>query len=210
MFEQSIDTFIPFVQDHRFWGYTILFLAMVVEGEVFLIVSGMLAHLHALDFGDILWVAFLGVTIGDVFWYGFGILLSRKKSLAFLARTAEKTVLVLLPRFREKPFHSIFLSKFIYGANHATLLISGFLRVQFSLFIKAEMMASCIWISLYSVAGFMFGHVALAVTKKISRLALLAAVFVIGFILLERWASKYYEQRELEEFGKQEENNHNA
>lgn len=210
MLEQSVYTFIPFVQDHRLWGYVILFCAMVVEGEVFLIVSGMLARLHALDFGDVLLVAFAGVTLGDTFWYGFGMLASRQKKLAFLARTAEKTVLLLLPRFRDKPFHSIFLSKFIYGANHATLLVSGILRVKFPLFIKAEMMASSIWISLYSVAGYMFGFVALGVTKKISHFILLAAVFVVGFILLQRWASNYYEQRELEELGTSKEDNRNT
>lgn len=210
MFEQSIYTFIPFVQDHRFWGYVILFCAMVVEGEVFLIVSGMLARLHALDFGDILWVAFMGVTLGDTFWYGFGMILSRQRSLSFFARTAEKTVLLLLPRFREKPFHSIFLSKFIYGANHATLLLSGVLRVKFPLFIKTEMMASSIWISLYSVAGYMFGYAALSVTKKASHFVLLAALFVVGFILIQRWASNYFEQRELEELGNKNEKNNNA
>lgn len=210
MFEQSIYTFIPFVHDHRFLGYVILFFAMVVEGEVFLIVSGMLARLHALDFGDVLWVAFLGVTLGDTSWYGLGMLASRYKTFAFLARTAEKTVLLLLPRFRQKPFHSIFLSKFIYGANHATLLVSGIMRVKFPLFIKAEMMASSIWISLYAVAGYMFGFVALGITKKISHFILLAALFVVGFILLQRWASKYYEQREREELGTQKEADRNA
>lgn len=204
MLEQSIYTFTLFVQDHRFLGYTILFFAMVVEGEVFLIVAGMLARLRALDFGDVLWISFSGVMLGDVLWYALGLLSARTKGLSFFTRLAEKSVLTFLPRFRDRPFSSIFLSKFIYGANHATLMLSGILRVKFPLFIKAELIASFVWVAIFSVVGFMFGHAALAVTHKASRFALITLFFVVGFILLQRWASKYYEQREREELGKQE------
>ncbi|MBI5400912.1 MAG: DedA family protein [Candidatus Yonathbacteria bacterium] len=201
MLEQSIYTFIHFVQDHRFFGYTILFFAMVVEGEVFLIVAGMLARLRALDFGDVLWISFAGVMLGDVLWYGLGILSTRAKSLSFFARAAEKSVLAFLPRFRDRPFSSIFLSKFIYGANHATLVLSGILRVKFELFLRAEFIASFVWVAIFAVTGFMFGHAALAVTHKATQFALIGLGFVVGFILLQRWASKYYEQREREELG---------
>lgn len=210
MIEQSIDAFIPFAQDHRFWGYVILFFAMIVEGEILLIVAGMLARLKALDLGDVLWISFAGVMIGDVLWYGLGILTARSGRFAYLANYAEKSVYKFLPNFRERPFRSILLSKFIYGANHATLILSGIMRVKFSVFVKAEAYASFVWVAVYAVAGFMFGHAALAMTHKALRFVLITAVFVIGFVLLQRWASKYYEQRELEELGKQEENNRNA
>lgn len=193
MFEQSIDFFVLFVQDHRFWGYVILFFAMVVEGEVFLIVAGMLARLGAFDFGDILWISFSGVIMGDMFWYTAGVFFSRHRKFFPLVQTAQKSVLFFLPNFRKKPFRSIFLSKFIYGANHATLVISGVLRVNFALFIKAEAIASFVWVAIFSVVGFMFGQVAFSVTHKISQFTLLAVVFVIVFVLIQRWASKNYE-----------------
>lgn len=195
MLEQSIDFFVLFVQDHRFGGYVILFLAMIIEGEAFLIVAGVLARLKALDFGDVLWVSFVGVMIGDVLWYGLGMITTRAEKFSFVARAAEKTVLVLLPRFRENPFSSIFLSKFIYGANHATLVLSGIMRVKFQLFIKAELVASFAWVAIFSVIGFMFGHAALAFTHKAAQFALIALIFVIGFILIQRWVGKHNESR---------------
>ncbi len=197
MFESSIYTFIHFVQDHRFWGYTILFFAMVVEGEVFLIAAGMLARLKALDFGDVLWVSFSGVMLGDVLWYGLGFFSSRFKILSFFTRTTEKSVTSLLPHFRENPFNSILLSKFIYGANHATLVLSGILRVKLSLFLKAELIASFVWVAIFSVAGFMFGTAALAFTHKAAQFALVAFLFAIGFIFIQRWISNEYEQKKL-------------
>ena len=196
MLEQSIDTFIPLVQDHRFLAYGALFVAMLIEGEMFLIIAGMLASLRALDFGDVLWVAFIGVLLGDAFWYGFGMFIIWTKKFAFISRWAEKSVCYFLPRFREKPFLSIFLSKFIYGVNHAVLVLSGVLRVSFPLFMKAEAVASFAWVAIYAVAGYMFGHAAVVFTRKASYLALLIVFFVVVFILLQKLITSYYERLE--------------
>lgn len=196
MHEQSIFLFTNFVFDHQYLGYMVLFFAMIIEGEVLLIVAGMLARLKSFDLGDVLWISFAGVMIGDALWYGFGILASRSKKFARLVRYAEGSVNTILPKFRTQPFRSIMLSKFIYGANHATLIMSGIMRVKFSTFIKAETIASFIWVAIYTVAGYMFGHAALAVTHKAVRFILIAFLFVVGFILIQRWAGKIYESRE--------------
>lgn len=196
MFEQSVNSFIPFVQDHRTWGYVLLFLGMVLEGEVFLIVAGMLARLKAFDFAEVVWVALAGVIVGDVLWYGIGVLLSRFDGRISITKTAEKTVYMVFPKFLKKPFLSILLSKFIYGVNHATLVFSGMVKLNFRVFFQAEVLASFVWVAIYAVAGYMFGHAAIAVTHKAARFALLALAFVVGFILLERWMSFYYERQE--------------
>lgn len=198
--EDSIYLFTNFVLDHRYLGYAVLFLAMIIEGEILLIVAGMLARLKAFDLGDVLWISFVGVMIGDALWYGLGALAARSSKLSPLARYAEKSVHTFLPDFRTKPFRSIMLSKFIYGANHATLILSGVMKVKFRIFIRAEAIASFVWVAIYAVAGFMFGHAALAVTDKAPRFILIALIFVVVFILIQRWAGKTYEQqRDLEE-----------
>lgn len=199
MHEQSIYLFTNFVLDHRYLGYTVLFLAMIIEGEVLLIVAGMLARLKSFDLGDVLWISFAGVIIGDVLWYALGILTSSSKRFSLLVQHAEKSVHAILPRFQQRPFQSIMLSKFIYGANHATLIMSGVMRVKFSTFIKAETIASFVWVAIYAVAGYMFGHAALAVTHKAIRFMLVAALFVVGFIFIQRWVGNYYERKENEE-----------
>lgn len=196
MFDQSVNAFIPFVQDHRTWGYVLLFFGMVLEGEVFLILSAMLARLGAFSFGEVLWVALAGVMVGDVFWYGVGIVLARLDGRVPLAKTAERSVLMFFPNFRKKPFFSILFSKFIYGVNHAALVFSGIIRLDFALFLRAEFIASFVWVAIYGAAGYMFGHAALAVTHKVTRFALLALAFVVGFILLERWITNYYARQE--------------
>lgn len=196
MFEQSIDVFVQLVQDHRFWGYTILFLAMVFEGEMFLISAGMLATLEAFDIGDTLLIAFCGVVLGNVMWYYFGTRLKDTGISKRMIRWAEKAVVFFLPRFREKPFVSIFFSKFIYGANRATVIMSGVMRVHFNLFFRAEFLASILWVSLYFSVGYFFGYTAVNITHNASRFVLIVVVFMVGFILIQKLITHKYERYE--------------
>jgi len=202
----TIEHIIPFVELHRHIGYVILFLVMVVEGEVFVIIAGILAHLKIFDIGDVIWVALFGVLVGDLLWYEFGAFIAGPGKFPDVARFAEKTVLIFLPRFRERPFKSIFLSKFIYGANHATLILSGVLKVKFLIFAKAEVIASIIWVLVFSMVGYIFGYAVLAVTHKVTHFILIAVIFMVGFVLLQRFLSKRYGEHKHE----YEKKDHNA
>lgn len=196
MLEQSIDVFIQLVQDHRFWGYAILFVAMVLEGEIFLIAAGMLATLEAFDIGDVLWISFTGVILGNMMWYYLGAKLKDSGFSKRIIRWAERAIAFFLPQFRKKPFKSIFFSKFIYGANRATVIMSGVLHVPFRLFFKAEFLASILWVALYASVGYFFGFAAVNITHNASRFALIAVVFVVAFILIQKLIAQHYERVE--------------
>jgi len=191
----TIEHIISFVEMHRFAGYFILFFAMLLEGEVILILAGMLSQLGAFDVGDVLWVAITGVLLGDALWYYIGSKLKDKGYTKKLIGHAERSVSFLLPNFKEKPFKSIFISKFIYGANHATLVVSGALKVPFVLFAKAEFFASIVWVVVFLTAGHFFGLAAIWVTHKATRFALIVALFVVAFILFQKLIAFYYESR---------------
>lgn len=196
MLEQSIDVFIQLVQNHRFWGYAILFIAMIFEGEVFLIVAGILATLEAFDIGDVLWISFVGVILGNSSWYYLGTKLKDAGLSKRMIRWAERAITFFLPRFRERPFKSIFFSKFIYGANRATVIMSGVLHIPFKLFFKAEFLASILWVTLYVSVGYFFGFAAINITHNASRFALIAVIFVVAFILIQRLIAGHYERIE--------------
>lgn len=196
MLEQSIDVFIQLVQDHRFWGYTILFIAMILEGETFLIIAGMLASLKAFDSGDVLWISFVGVVLGNIMWYQIGTKLRGVGLSSRIIKRAERIITFFLPRFREKPFKSIFFSKFIYGANRATVIMSGVLHIPFKLFFRAELLASIVWVVLYFEIGYFFGEIAISKTENIAKVALIAVVFVVVFSLIQKLVARYYGRHE--------------
>lgn len=191
----TIEHIIPFVEAHRYTGYFLLFVAMLLEGEAFLIIAGMLAHLGAFDLGDVFWIAFLGVFLGNLIWYYVALNLSDKNYMRGIVTRAQGIVLHFLPQFRERPFKSIFFSKFIYGANRATVIVSGFIKVKFRTFFEAESLASIVWVLLYGTVGYFFGYLAIQMTHKAAYFALLILAFVVGFILLRRYVVSYYARR---------------
>lgn len=210
MLEQTIDFFVLFVQDHRFWGYAILFIAMVLEGEVFLVIAGMLASFDAFDVGDVMWIALTGVVLGNIMWYSIGAKLKDARFTRRILSRAEKILIFFLPEFRENPFKSIFFSKFIYGANRATVIMSGVLHIPFKLFFKAEFLASVVWVALYFEVGYFFGYAAVSTTKKAGHIALMALLFVIAFILIQKLITHQYERHERKKLGNKNNENNNA
>lgn len=196
MLEQSIDVFVELVHNHRIFGYVILFLAMVFEGEMFLIVAGMLASIGAFDGKDVLWISFIGVVIGNIMWYSIGAKLKDARLTRSILKRAERVMIFFIPKFRVNPFKSIFFSKFIYGANRATVIMSGVLHVPFKLFFKAESLASIVWVLLYFGIGYFFGYAAVSTTHKAGEFALFVLIFVIAFILIQKLITHQYERHE--------------
>jgi len=194
----SLELFIHFVEAHRYWGYALLFFAMLIEGELFLAAAGMLARLHAFDIFDAFFFAFAGVLSGDVLWYCLGRYLhsrhSQNRYLAFAIRHVKK----LLPGIEKNPFHVIFLSKFIYGLNHSTILVLGFLKIEFRHFIKIQFFTSLLWSLIFLVLGYMFGGAALAYTHSFTRFMLIAFGFLIAIVVVEKLIGLVVEMKEEE------------
>lgn len=193
----TIEHILPFIEAHRYLGYILLFGAMVFEGEVFLILAAILSHLGALDLFDVYFIALFGVVIGNILWYYFGVMMRRSNN-ALVRRAiprAERIMNYFLPQFREQPFASIFFSKFIYGVNHVVVFMSGVMKVDFALFVKAETLASIAWVTFNTAIGYLFGYAAIQITHTASQFILLITIFVVVFILLQKLLVYYYEQR---------------
>jgi len=194
MHGHSLDLFIQLVQAHRVLGYVVLFIAMIFEGEAFLVVAGILTTIKAFDVADVWVIAFVGIVLGNVLWYSLGTKIENTRFAKRAIGWGKGIIIFVFPKFKEKPFKSIFFSKFIYGANRATVVMSGVMGVPFRLFFKAEFLASVLWVTLYLGIGYFFGYAALSLTRNLSRLIFIVAVFVISFILIQKAIAYYYEQ----------------
>lgn len=190
----TIEHIIPFILDHRNIGYILLFFMMVLEGEIFLILAATLAHLKAFDLGDVFLVSLGGVIVGNVLWYHLGAIIGTHGFTKKIVIYAEKTILYFLPHFRDRPFTSIFISKFIYGINHAVVIMAGVFKIDFILFLKAESLASVVWVILQMSVGYFFGYAAIKITHNVSRFVFIIATFVIAFILLQKLSINLYER----------------
>lgn len=181
----ALGLFITFVEAHRFIGYVILFMGMLLEGETLLLGAGILIHLRAFDPIDTFFIALAGSLIGDFLWYYLGVFLYRHYSESNVINFAKKNILRIFPNFEQKPFWSIVISKFIYGTNRSMLVMCGFSRIKFSLFAKAEILASPVWILVSIVLGYILSYAALNITHRLKIFGIIVAVGIITFLVVE-------------------------
>ncbi len=163
-----------------------LFLGVLVEGEITLIIAGILAHIGAFAFGEAYLVALAGGMSKTLVGYRIGRFLRRKYSKSRVFRYIVRKVRTLLPKFDEKPFWSVFISKFIFGLNNLVLIYSGFIRVRRTTYIKAEIVSNAIWSFLALGLGYIFSIAALGISHDIRKFMLLLLVFLVAFIILQK------------------------
>lgn len=176
-----------FAEGYEFLAYLVLFAAVVIEGELAALVGGIFAHVGALSMPVVVAVVFAGAMAKTVSWYWFGTYLSShdwaKKILGYI----ENRVLFLLPRLKVRPFWSIFVSKFIYGINHITLILSGTMRINYKTYFKAEFYSSIIWTLGMTSLGFFFSRTAIGYSKELHKFSLAIGLFILLFILIEKF-----------------------
>lgn len=184
------------VENHETLIYVIIFFGVFIEGEVVSISSGILAHLGALNIPLTLACVFFGGLAKTFAGYSLGKFLFKRFNHNKFFTYMQKKVKGFLPRFKEKPFWSIFISKFILGANHIVILFSGFERIDYKKYLKAEIISTIIWAPGMVALGYFFSYTALHVSREIWRFSMVVLVLFILFILFDRLISWLYEMFE--------------
>ncbi len=189
----TINILTSLVAHHQILAYCFIFVGLVFEGEFFVISTGILAHLGALNFWFSLFFIFMGGLGKTVLGYYIGGVINRKWSDSKIVRYLEKRVHHFMPRFQRKPFWSIFLSKFIFGANHIVIIFAGFRKINYRKFLKAEILSTAIWAPLLLSIGYFFSYAALQISHEIWRFLLLILLFIGIFIFLDKLFGSIYE-----------------
>lgn len=191
MHHHALSAFVSLMSEHRHWGYVVLFLGMILEGELFLMAAGVLAHIGALNIGTTFLVAYIGVLANDVIWYNIGAYLKEKHNHRRSIQWMENKTARLLVNTKEKPFKAMFISKFIAGLNHPTLVLLGFLKVDFKYFIKAQIFISFLWTLLFLALGFLFGYAAISFSHKLNKFLLVSFGLIISVLIVDRILKRF-------------------
>lgn len=185
--------------------YAVFFLVMI-EGDITLLMAGVLAH--SAFFGDSATASFARVLV----WGTLGGIAS--DNLAYLAgrafgktvrnfrfyRTSKERMQRLTDRFGTL---SIFLSKYIYGLRWASCTFYGVAHMPYLRFLLLSLASCFVWVLILSGIGFFFSTAVMGLLGDFRRLgkALLVIVIVgiLGFYLVKRvWLSKKVEEAEPE------------
>lgn len=144
--------FLHHAENWRILVYLVIFLGMVLEGEIILFSAFFLVHQGNLDFFDVLAIAYIGVIIGDILWYRFGNFFL--KTFPHLEKYVSKLTGYLDNELDKNPRRTIFLSKFIFGTHRATLIRAGARKIPFNSFLSGDIVASLCWIAAVAVFAY--------------------------------------------------------
>lgn len=170
---------------HKYFALGVLFFGMIFEGETVLMLSGILVNLGFLGFKTTFFVAFLGVLVNDIVWYYLGFKIRKNFKDSRFVKFVENKVKTSFPGIEENPSKAIFISKFIAGLNHPTLIMLGILRTNFKQFIKLQLVASFLWTVMFLLIGIAFGQTAIKLSKMFYKFVIIIVLFIVAVNLVE-------------------------
>jgi len=178
--------------------YAVFFLAMI-EGDITLLLAGVLAH-NAF-FGDysfervLLWGT-LGGVASDNIAYAAGRGFSKTVRGFRFYRGARPRIERLTNLFGGL---SIFLSKYIYGLRWASCTFYGISHMDYWRFLPLSIASCFAWVFILSGVGYFFSSAVMGLIgdfRHVGKILLVIVILgVLGFYLIKRlWVSKKVEQ----------------
>ncbi len=187
------------------YGLYAVFVLAMVEGDITLLLAGVLAH--GKFFGEysflrvLLWGT-LGGAVSDNIAYLLGRGFRKGIRKARFYRATQPRIERLTGKFGGL---SLFLSKYIYGLRWASCIFYGVGRMPYLRFLFLSLASCFLWVSVLSGAGYFFSGAVIRIIGDFHRLGIiLLVIVVIGiafFYLAERlWLSKKVEEVNAERF----------
>lgn len=177
------------------FGYVAIALGTFFEGEVVVVISGIVARLGYLDLFFVLVIVFISTFIGDQTFF----MLGREKGNEFLAKRphikarADK-VHKLIDEHQNK---ILFGFRFLYGLRIPTLIALGTSKLSPKKFAIINLCNSVVWSLLFVYGGYFFGELFLHIIDNIKRyerplfLCLAIVAVVVWIVSLVRNREEY-------------------
>ena len=178
--------------------YAVFFLVML-EGDITLLLAGVLAHSAVFgeySFPQVLLWGTLGAGASDNLAYLAGRVSGKKVRGFRFYVAARPRIERLTGRFGSL---SMFLSKYIYGLRWAMCVFHGVGHMRYARFLTLSLASCFLWVSILSGAGYFFGSAVMGLIgdfRHLGKVLLAIVVFgIVGFYFVERfWVSKKVEE----------------
>lgn len=195
------------------WGLFAVFALCTVEGDITLLLSGVLAHsgfFGPYSYFKVILFGTLGGVVGDCFGYGIGRVFHENAKDYRFYQVAQPRIEKLIDKFGGS---AIIISKYIYGIRVAMCIFYGVGKMPFLRFLGLSAVSCFIWVTFLSGVGYFFSG---AITSMIGdfrqigvALFMIVMVGVIVFYVIERyWLSERVEAANPETIQKIEERFH--
>lgn len=185
------------------YGIYAVFVLVMIEGDITLLLAGVLAHSYFFGPHSFAWVLLAG-TIAATASDNIAYLTGREfrkgvRNLRFY-RAAKPRMERLTNNFGGL---SIFLSKYIYGLRWASCIFHGVGKMPYLRFVLLSLCSCFAWVLLLSGAGYFFSGAVIGIIGDFQRLGKVLLVIVVvgiaGFYFAERfWLSPKVEEADPE------------
>jgi membrane protein DedA with SNARE-associated domain len=195
------------------YGVYAVFALCTVEGDITLLLSGVLAHsgfFGKYSYFKVIFFGTLGGLIGDCFAYGVGRMFHETVKEYRFYQMAQPRIERLVQKFGGS---AIVISKYIYGIRAAMCLFYGVGRMPFLRFITLDSISCFIWVTILSSVGYFFSGAITSIIgdfKQVGIALFFIVLFgVVIFYVIERyWLSEKVEEAKPETIQKIEEKIH--
>lgn len=165
-----------------------LFIGFMLEANTVLFSAMFLAQQGVLALGTLLPVALLGSMAGNILFYGIGYAAARKPN-----RYTRITDVISKPfdhHLTDRPWRTIFLTKFVYGLNCAIIVRAGQLRMPVRRFLFIDMICTLLWLLIVGTIGFGSGTFVSITASDVKYAEIGLLVAIILFITINHFVSK--------------------
>lgn len=180
-----------FYQLFEQYGIYAVVILCTVEGDITLLLAGVLAHngnFGAYSFLKVYLAGTIGGLIGDTAAYSIGRLFRKSVANYGFYKMAQPRLERLLKKFGN---FAIIVSKYIYGIRAAMCLFYGIGRMPFHRFLLLDFISCSIWVLLLSGTGYFFSGAITSIIGDFQQIgvALFFIVLfgIITFYLIERY-----------------------
>lgn len=181
------------------FGIYAVFLLCTVEGDITLLLAGVLAKANAFgawSFWKVVFFGTLGAVVGDSIGYTIGRTFRKRVSEFSFYRHAQPRIVSLTEKFGPL---SIFVSKYIYGIRAAWCIFYGVSGTPWYKFLLHDAISCLLWVTVTTGIGYFFGSAIETLIGGFQQIGIALLVVlvlgVVGFYLFER----FYVSKKVEE-----------
>jgi membrane protein DedA with SNARE-associated domain len=189
------------------YGLYAVFALTMMEGDLTLLLAGVLAHndfFGSYSFARVLIWGTLGGVASDNLAYGAGRIFSGTVRNFRFYRSASHRIERMTNRFGPL---SIFISKYVYGLRWASCTFYGVARMPYLRFMPLSLVSCFGWVFILSGVGYFFSSAVMGLIGDFRHvgkilLGILVGGVVLFYLIKRRWVSKKVEEVKPEQLHK--------
>ena len=168
------------------YGYALIFLGTLAEGETLLLLGGYFAHQGYLNLGAVMLTAYAGAVCGDQLFFRIGRH-HAKRLLARFPKLRDK-VNVGLARVENHQSKVVLSMRFLWGLRIALPISLGLTNMRAAKYFWLDLISAAVWATTFALLGYGAGHVFADLAEDLKRYEYwIAGVLVLAGLAAFLW-----------------------